>query len=104
MQTFTKQPSDVLDYDIDMSEWFEDMVGDDIQSVVVSASGTGIAPDLVLGPDVLPEYQLIDSPSVSFKVWVGGGVDGKTYKVTSKIVTGAGREKEIDFKIKVKDE
>lgn len=103
MKTFEKQPSDVLDYDIDMSEWFEDMVGDDIQSVTVTVTGTGVAPDLILGPDSHPQYQLIDSPSVSFKVWLGEGVNGKTYKVTSRVITGAGREKEVDFKIKVKD-
>lgn len=103
MKTFDKQPSDVLDYDVDLSEWFEDIPGDDIQSVTVVTTGTGIAPELVLGPDALPEFQLIDSPSVRFKVWIGSGVTGQSYKVTAKVVTGAGREKEIDFKIKVKD-
>lgn len=104
MKTFTKQPSEVLDYDIDMSDWFEDISGDDIQSVTVTVTGSGVAPDLVLGPDALPDHQLVGSPSTRFKVWAGDGVDGSTYKVTSRVLTSAGREKEVDFKIKVKEQ
>jgi len=103
MQTFEKQPSEVLDYDIDMSEWFEDIGSDDIESVTVTVDGTGIAPSLVLGPDAFPIFDILGSSSTSFKVWVGGGVDGQSYKITAKVVTAAGREKETDFKIKVKE-
>lgn len=103
MDIFTKQPSEVLDYDVDLEEWFQDIPGDDIESVALTTTGTGINPDLILGPNGKPAYQLLGSPSVRFKVWIGGGVDGQTYQVTCQITTEGGREKEVDFKIKVKD-
>lgn len=103
MKTFTKQPSEVLDYDVDLEEWFVDIPGDDIETVTVSVTGTNLAPDLVLGPDGQPEVQLIGDEPVRFKVWAGGGVNGVTYQITAKILTEGGREKEVDFKIKVKE-
>ena len=102
---FEKQPLDVLDYDIELKNWFKESPGDDIQSVTLSiASGnTGEDADLVLGPGTHPEYSLIGSPSERFKVWVGGGVSGVRYKVDLKVVTQANREKELELFITVRD-
>ena len=105
MQKFEKQPYDVLDYDVDMADWFDTVApGDDIQSVTVDVTGDGVDPDLVVGPSPQPETQLIGSQPTAFKVWVGGGVDGQTYQVTCQVLTEGGRQKEVDFKVKVKEQ
>ncbi len=105
MQKFEKQPYDVRDFDVEMLDWFDSVApGDDIQSVTASVTETGVDPDLVLGPQPQPETQLIGSQPTAFKVWVGGGVDGVTYQVTCQVLTEGGRKKEVDFKIKVKEQ
>jgi len=101
--TFIKQPSEILDYMVEADNFFEDNPQDDISSVVVTVTGTGIAPDLVVGPNALPETQLLGSPPQDFKVWLGDGTNGVTYKVTTVMTTADGRVKEHEFKIKVKD-
>lgn len=101
--TFIKQPSEILDYMIEADNFFETNPEDDIQGVTVTTTGTGIPPELELGPGGLPDFQLLGSPPQDYKIWLGGGVDGITYKVTTVMTTQDGRVKEHEFKIKVKD-
>lgn len=96
METFEKQPSERLDYLVDMTGFFEEVSGDYISSVVLSAT-----PAFEVGDT--PTHELIGAQPTSFKVWLSGGDDGTTYKITAEVTTNAGREKEIDFKLKVKD-
>lgn len=104
MYTFQKQPNDVLDYDVDMSAWFQMIPGDDIQSVSLSVVGVGEdVPTLVLGPGVHPEVVIMGSVPTSFKVWVGGGTDFVDYVITATVITEQDRQKEIEFKVKVRD-
>lgn len=104
MTTFNKQPRDVLDYDIDMSEWFESIAGDNIQSVeILIASDTEPTPSLVAGPLPHPAYTLIGANPVRFKMWLGGGENYMDYTVTCVVLTEQDRIKEIEFKIKVRD-
>lgn len=90
MNLFQKQPADQLDYDLDFSDWLTE-------------------DDTINGADAVssvPEELAIESVSVSgqtVKVWVSGGVDGSTYKITTTVTTALGRIKELDFKIRVKD-
>jgi hypothetical protein len=86
---FEKQPSDVLDYDIDCSSWLTQ--GDNVQSVAASPDDGSLSIDSVVNND----------PRV--KLWISGGVDGKTYKVTVGITTVDGRHKEVEFLILVRD-
>ena len=88
--TLIKQPADLLDYDIDFSRWLPD--DDTILTVT-----TAVDPAEELA--VLSAH--VDSPMV--KVWVSGGVNGATYKVTVTVATQGGRIKEVDFKIRVRD-
>ena len=90
MNIFFKQPPEVLDYDIDLSSWMPS--GDTISAVSVVSSSPA---DLVV--------QTFSSTDTSVKIWLLGGTDGNTYKVTATITTAQGRVKEIDFKIRVKD-
>lgn len=104
MYTFQKQPNDVLDYDVDMSAWFQSIPGDDIQSVSLSVVGIGEdVPTLVLGPGIHPESVIMGAVPTSFKVWVGGGTDFVDYVITATVVTEQDRQKEVEFKVKVRN-
>lgn len=86
---YKQQPSETLDYDIDFSEWLPK--GDIITSVAITLD--------VVGPTVT---YAISSPRV--KVWFHGGTNGQTYKITVRATTNDSRVKEVEFKIKVKDD
>lgn len=86
---FTKQPADELDYDVDCSRWL--IANDTISTVVISIDGAGL-----VNPSTLIS-------SNRFKVWLSGGMNGTSYKVTATITTDGGRVKQVEFKVKVKD-
>lgn len=97
---FLKQPAEVLDYDIDFSEFLPE--GDALSfagdppvptplDVVVSPSGLTLGPTFVVGGKII-------------KQWLSGGTDGTTYKVTVTATSNAGRVKQIEFSVRVKDE
>jgi len=88
LQKFTKQPNDVLDYDVDFSDWM--VSGDEVDGVTVSADA-GVTVD---------SYAFTDE---IVKVWLSGGTDGETYKITVLATTEGGRSKEQEFRIKVKE-
>jgi len=104
MTTFTKQPRDVLDYDVDMASWFAGIPGDDVQSVEVSITcDSEPVPTLIAGPLPHPAYVLMGSQPVSFKLWLGGGTDYMDYVVTCIVSTEQDRQKEVEFKVKVRN-
>lgn len=84
--TYTKQPGEKLDYDVDYTDW----IGDDtLLSHVVSAdAGITVVTSAVLSNVV--------------KVWLTGGTDGVKYKITVTATTTGGRIKEDEFYVKVK--
>lgn len=88
---FTKQPGEVLDFDIDFRAWLADRDPDDsVASVTVSAD-TGITVDsYVLSSGVV-------------KIWLSGGTDKTAYKVTATATTDSGRIKEGEITIMVKE-
>ena len=89
MKTFNKQPAEVLDYDIDLTEWIAS--GDTVTGTTVSADA-GLTVTVSNGTTTIP------------KIWCSSGTDGTTYKVTVTITTDGGRTKEVDFKIAVREE
>ena len=99
---FEKQPREVVDYDIDMREWFAvNRDGDFInrvEEVIIDPPG-----ELALGSTGTPETLLLGDPPMKAKVWVSGGEDGGEYKVTVVIRTNIGRIEEIDFTVRVED-
>ena len=85
----TKQPIEVQDYDVSFVDWLAALT-DTAASHTVTAE-TGIT---------------VDSSTLTagvVKVWLSGGTDGTTYKITAKIVTTGGRTKEDEFKVRVKE-
>jgi hypothetical protein len=105
MQSFTKQPGEVLDFDVDARDFFKKLAGDRIQSVALSVrSDTEATPALVIGPAPHPPYVLIGATPVEFKVWIGGGTDFTQYVVQCAVTTLQDRVFEIEFKIKVREQ
>jgi len=93
--TYSKQPAEKLDYDIDFSEWLP--IGDTIQSNVVDVE---IEPDAnltVISPGI------ISANGKVVKVWVEDGTSGLTYQVNIIATTVGGRVKEVEFKVRVKE-
>jgi len=86
---FTKQPVEIIDYDIDYSEWLT--AGDNVQAASVEVAPVGL----------IVESTFINDPRV--KIWVSGGTTGTTYKLTVTATTADGRVKQDEFKVKVKD-
>jgi hypothetical protein len=88
LAVFYKQPSEVLDYDIDFTEW---MTPGDSIATATATSDAGIT----LGATTIIGYVV--------KQWVSGGTDGNSYKVTVKVTTNGGRVKEADFRVRVRE-
>lgn len=106
-KTFNKQSREVVDYDIDMTDYFEDLDDADQISntgtpVTVEITPTTLSP-LTLGPGGQADYETVGDPRYILKIWLGGGLDGTRYKVTALITTVLGRVEEIEFNVKVKD-
>ena len=104
MSVFEKQPGDILDYDVDLTDWFKPIPGDDIESVAITVTTDFEAvAALVVGPAPHPAYVLLGANPKRFKVWLGGGNPFTDYKVTCLVRTEQDRAKEVEFKIKVRD-
>lgn len=94
--TFTKQPAEIIDYDVDYTDWL-DGTADSVLSATVTIVSS-------LPADATPLTDLstyINTQRV--KMWMSGGTNGATYKITVKATTTNGRIKEDEFKIKCKD-
>ena len=90
--TFEKQPADVLDYDIDYTTWLPDT------DAIASATAT-VTPEGGMSVDLT----LVIENNTRVKIWVSGGTNGITYKVTVTTTTADGRVKQDEFRVKVKD-
>lgn len=94
MDIFEKQPSDVVDVDIDLSKYLP--TTDTITAVVPTLSGAGDGA-LVLGTTA------INNTTKVITQWISAGTDGQSYHVAVTATTAAGRVKQVDFKMKVKE-
>ena len=90
LETFQKQPADVQDYDIDFTKWLAGF-SDTGMSLVVQVD-TGIT---------LTSQEFANGVA---KVWLSGGSSGTSYKVTARLSTVGGRVKEVEIRIKVKED
>lgn len=89
METVYKQPADVLDYDANFERWLPEEAS--ITTIEAKSDIDGINIDAVqnLGQKV--------------KVWVSGGVDRATYKITVTVGTDMGHVKETEFRLRIKE-
>lgn len=94
LANFKKQPADVLDYDIDYTSWMP--AGDALLSATAVVDIVGAGSLLVDSIVVTPSTNIV-------KLWMSGGVDGVTYKVTVTTITSGGRTKEDELQFTVKN-
>ena len=94
MDKFTKQPSDVDTVDVSFVDYLNDRADTGLTATVIAITGD----DNSL---TSPAQSLMDGV---MKVWLSGGTDGKTYKVTVRLTTTAGRIKEHDFNVRIKEQ
>lgn len=71
-QTFTKDPSDVLDYMFDWSDWLAS--GETISTYVLTVP-TGITKDSE------------SNTGTTVTIWLSGGTSGASYEIACKITT-----------------
>lgn len=88
-----KAPGDVLDYDVDMSEWLDPT--DTIQSVAGTIAAISATSTIALDST--------ENDDTSVKAWVSGGAAGEVSKVTMTAVTANGRTKVVCLKFTVKE-
>ena len=87
---FFQDPSAVLDYRVDWTDWLD---GDTITSGTFSASPT------------LPVVILQQSTGTAIgTVWISNGVSGVTYTINHHIETTGGRTDERTFSIAIVDQ
>ena len=92
LTTYTKQPAEVLDYDVDFSSWIP--AGDAIISATATVSPSGLT---VGAPIIFAAENYV-------KVWVSSGTSGNTYKVEITATTDDGRVNQVELKFVVKED
>lgn len=86
---FTKQPAEILDYDVDFTEWFSNRTDSPASFVVVAETGITVVSSVRTGNVV--------------KIILSGGTGGTKYKITVRLATISGLLKEADFTVTVKE-
>lgn len=88
---FQKQPHEILDYDVDYTEWFSNR----------SDEPAAVNPIEVIVEDGIT---LVDATLTGLivKIVLSGGTNGTKYKTTVRLTTVAGLVKEADFTVAVK--
>lgn len=75
-QTWIKDPDATLDYQIDWSSWL--------------ATGETISSSAWIVPDGLTEVSDSNTTTTA-TIWLSGGTDGESYRITNRVTTTAGR-------------
>ena len=86
---FIKQPNEILDYDVDYTDWFANRSDAPASIAVVVEAGITLVGSSLTGKIA--------------KVALSGGTDGNTYTITVRLTTSSGMVKEADFQVKVKE-
>jgi len=86
---FEKQPADIQDYDISFTDWLAGYADTGASQVTTVETGITLAASMLSGGVV--------------KVWLSGGLNGTSYKVTTTLSTTGGRVKQAEIVIKVKE-
>ena len=86
---FSKQPNEVLDYDVDFTDWFATRPDTPVSSTTTVDTGITLIGQVRTGMVV--------------KVALGAGTSGVKYKATVRMTTSAGFVKEVEFYCVVKE-
>jgi hypothetical protein len=91
----TKQPSEVLDYDVDFGDWMPS--GDYLDGAQVNVRWMS-------GPQDTPlAVHAVQNTRTVVKVWLSGGANGARYRVELRAATMGGRLREAEFDISVRE-
>lgn len=85
---YVKQPDEILDYDVDYTDWFSNRTDTPTSHAVVAETGITLVSSALTGKVV--------------KTILSGGIDGEQYKITTRLTTSSGMVKEADFMVRVK--
>ncbi len=88
-----KSPSALLDYSFNWSDW--------LSTDETIADSTWVVEDIDGQPTI--EDDGLDADAVIATVWLSGGTDGASYRVTNSITTDRGRGDSRTIKINCKD-
>jgi hypothetical protein len=101
LKTFTKQPGETQDYDIDFSAYLDDLSDEgDAQDVVAATGITVDQTSLITSTD---KHAVPGVAGGVVKVWLSGGTEGSNYKITATLTSADGRVKEGDITVKVRE-
>lgn len=94
IKEFVKQPADVEVYEIDYAAKYLAGTGDVATNLLALSSDAGITvtPEVAVGGAV---------PGGVVRVRVSGGMPGRAYKITARLGTVGGREKEAEILVNV---
>lgn len=94
--TFTMQPADEWDYDIDYNDWLPETDGlsEHVPPRVEIRSGD----DALVIESVTRDYD-----NRRIKIWLSGGTSGESYKIEITTRTREGRVRQDEFFIVVRD-
>lgn len=96
LSTYTKQPAEVKDYDVDYAPWLNP-VGDTLDGV------TAVITCLTDSEDTSLVCNEVLHTTTYCKLWIAGGTAGNRYKVTLQASTVEGRIDESELIFVVKD-
>lgn len=85
-----KQPNEIMDYDVDFTEWFGPRTDTPSSHEAFCEDGLTLVSTALSGNIV--------------KVVVSGGTDGDNYKVTVRLTTTSGIRREVDFIVQVRED
>lgn len=88
--TEQKDPTDVLDYDVNFAPWLDP--GDTVSGATATSSLADVVVD-----SVTVGIQIV-------KVWVSGGIDKQTATIDVVATTTMGRTKKVCFKLRIKED
>lgn len=83
---FTKDPDDVLDFELDWSSWLG-------TSETINTSTWTVATGITKDSDT--------NTTTTATIWLSGGTHGTAYQLTNRIVTNQGRTKDQSIYISV---
>lgn len=93
LETRTKDPAEVLDFEVD---WQGPHPGPALEAAeTILASSFEVPAGITLDSD--------SSTATTATAWLSGGTAGEAYKVTNEITTSAGRTLVFSFKVWVRD-
>ena len=86
---FTKQPNEVLDYDVDYTDWFAARTDAPSTYTVLADAGITVVGSARTGNII--------------KIILAGGTTGTKYKIQTRLTTTASLVKEAEFTVAVKE-